>query len=288
MYKDLKSGNLSPQEKGLVNALVLLSNKISVAEGWDGKVYPGMVEDAVYSLVRSRKSVFLEEYDKGHKMAWNRVYTEMPRFKKVSGEILSLFGGRLKGNTKEKNHIGTGIAQLIRSEREEPGKDVARRVKGVLRNIEGTKIRFLKKKRAYRKGAPPKIPKRILTQKEKTYIKLAMEEALKGEKTLSALLTEVGMEEAMRKKDFDIHVYLTAMELGGTKWTSEKKDRAFSEDHQIYIEKEGESQKGPKDSKDPKENSKETSEKGFFFEVPRISDRVQGPRRYRCYWKTSC
>ena len=227
LYKDIKKGDLSKYEETLIKAIINLALKVSILEGWDGELYPGMVEDAIYSMVKSRKHPFLDVFNEGQEMTWNKVYTGMPHYKILVTEIMKVFGDL---RVEDKRRISMGLARVIlefRTSNAEERKSIRSRVRGIAKNLEGTRVRVLKKRRSYRKGIPPKIPERLLTRKEKSMVKLALEEALRGDLPFIKLLEELGMQEAARKKDFDTYIYQTLIELGGVEWTSEEKDRAF-------------------------------------------------------------
>jgi len=234
LYKDVRSGNLTDQEESLVRAILALASKVSIMEGWDGKLYPGMIEDAIYSLVKTRKHAFLESFNEGLNITWNRVYTEMPRFRNLVGSIVILTDKKLPHVEERRTAIALGyVVRTFRDSDAEERKSVMSRVKGVLKNLEGTRIRLLKKKRPYRKGAPPKLPERILTKKEKGYIRLTLEESVTSGVSFVKLLKEVGMEEASKKSDFPQFVGQALLKTKGISRESKEKTRGFLKTREI-------------------------------------------------------
>ena len=221
LYQDVKSGNLTKFEKDFIKVFVILSGEISELEGYKGRVYPGMVEDALYSLVHRRKNAIFDIYAEGQKMSWNKVYTQMPKFKNIVDEVIKSF----KGNLKSERRSGMTIAHLIRSLRR-GGENSTMRIQRILDG--DTKVRLLKKKRAYRKGAPPKIPKqKQLTQKEKEFIKKSLKKLgdiglIDAEEKLKPILEQAGRRRTFHKKDIEIYIYQTLIDLGGD--PSEEKD----------------------------------------------------------------
>ena len=215
VYKDIVSGKLKDSDRVLVQSILLLAERISVVEGWEGQLYPGMVEDAVYTFTKRSKSEFLKKFVEGYIMQWNRVYTNMPQFRSLVLEIQDL----IPSNAHQRKKIALALANIVKEFRlwdSEIQNKVIKRVKSITRNLKGIKLRYLKRKREYRKGTPPKMPKRLLTKKEKRYIEIAVKDILisKGYRSFERIMREVGMEEALKKEDFISFLQETFEKLG--------------------------------------------------------------------------
>lgn len=165
-----------------IRTLIEISKKVMESEGYN-ELYLGMVEDAIYTFFGSRKNPALEFFKESQKIRWTYIQNHMPHFKTLINATNEIFqktfinipsrGVNMNPDVKIKGPVAVAyIAYNVVLDYEDQEWELLRnRVQNILQNIKRLKIRYLKRKRNYREGAPPKIPLSNLTSEEKKYLK---------------------------------------------------------------------------------------------------------------------
>lgn len=216
-----------------ITVVVKVSKKIMTSEG-QNTLYLGMIEDTIYTLFGSKnKKIILQIFEDSLKISVNHIYNNMPHFRELVSAILFKFEdefSRIEPRTKIRGPIAVAyIIYSVLGENRHPalggetGKEdweyLKNRTQRILDNLDRFKVKFLKKKRDYRKGIPPAIPKPKLTLKEKKFLRKSLSSFSKEElgklsrRKIRTCLEQQDMGDMTKKEDFKSYLEKISIEL---------------------------------------------------------------------------
>jgi len=154
--RDLPKGQLTSEEKNLIDEFIRLSLTIRDLEG-QNYWYAEMTEDAV--LIVGKGKLFADSVKWLDRKSWSIIYTDYPRFEKLVRDVHSIVSQR-DSFQKKQIRASAVIASVIRWWRLDASDAQKNELKKAFSDIDGKEIMLPTIKRWYRQTIPPKMKKR--------------------------------------------------------------------------------------------------------------------------------